>query len=42
MGSILTRGYRLGIVLINSGYGNNTRFLKKLEDGKLKYARRYG
>lgn len=32
MGFILIRGYCLGIVLINLGYGNNIRFLKKFED----------
>lgn len=34
----LDRGYRPGIVLIDAGYGNNTAFLKKLEDRRLKYA----
>ena len=33
----LNRGYRPGRVLIDSGYGNNTTFLKKLEERKLKY-----
>lgn len=33
----LERGYRPGIVLIDGGYGNNTTFLKKLEERKLKY-----
>ena len=33
----LNRGYRPKIVLIDSGYGNNTTFLKKLEERKLKY-----
>ena len=33
----LARGYRPGIVLIDAGYGNNTTFLKKLEERKLKY-----
>ncbi len=28
----LARGYRPGIVLIDAGYGNNTTFLKKLEE----------
>lgn len=36
------RGYCLGIVLINLGYGNNIRFLKKFEDWELKYVWRYG
>lgn len=31
------RGYRPGIVLIDSGYGNNTKFLKELENKNLKY-----
>ncbi len=31
------RGYRPGIVLIDSSYGNNTSFLKDLEERKLKY-----
>lgn len=31
------RGYQPGIVLIDSAYGNNTSFLKKLETKKLKY-----
>ena len=31
------RGYRPGIVLIDSGYGNNTNFLKELEKRKLNY-----
>lgn len=31
------RGYRPGIVLIDAGYGNNTSFLKELEQRKLKY-----
>jgi SRSO17 transposase len=34
---ILERGYRPGIVLIDSGYGNNTSFLAELENKKLKY-----
>ena len=33
----LSRGHRPGIVLIDAGYGNNTTFLKKLEDRKLNY-----
>ena len=33
----LNRGYRPGIVLIDSAYGNNTLFLKKLEEKKLNY-----
>ncbi len=33
----LNRGYRPGIVLIDSAYGNNTSFLKELEKKKLKY-----
>ena len=33
----LNRGYRPGIVLIDSSYGNNTSFLKELEGRKLKY-----
>ncbi|NEO79692.1 MAG: transposase [Moorea sp. SIO4G3] len=33
----LARGYRPGIVLIDAGYGNNTTFLKKLEERELKY-----
>jgi hypothetical protein len=31
------RGYRPGIVLIDSAYGNNTSFLKELEKKELKY-----
>ncbi|MEO0013925.1 MAG: hypothetical protein RLZZ535_2314 [Cyanobacteriota bacterium] len=31
------RGYQPGIVLIDSAYGNNTSFLKELENKKLKY-----
>ena len=31
------RGYRPGIVLIDSGYGNNTNFLFELEKRNLKY-----
>ncbi len=34
---ILKRKYRPGIVIIDSGYGNNTSFLKELESRKLKY-----
>ncbi len=33
----LKRGYRPGIVLIDSSYGNNTYFLKDLEEKKLNY-----
>ncbi len=33
----LNRGYRPGIVLIDSAYGNNTSFLKELEEKKIKY-----
>jgi SRSO17 transposase len=33
----LKRKYRPGIVLVDSGYGNNTSFLKELESRKLKY-----
>ncbi len=33
----LTRGYRPKILLIDAGYGNNTNFLKALEERKLKY-----
>jgi hypothetical protein len=33
----LKRGYRPGIVLIDSSYGNNTTFLLELEKKKLKY-----
>ena len=33
----LKRKYRPGIVIIDSGYGNNTSFLKELEKRKLKY-----
>jgi SRSO17 transposase len=33
----LNRGYRPGVVLIDSSYGNNTSFLKDLEERKLKY-----
>ncbi len=33
----LKRGYRPGIVLIDSSYGNNTSFLKDLEERKLNY-----
>jgi SRSO17 transposase len=33
----LARGYRPAIVLIDAGYGNNTSFLKELEEKKLKY-----
>ncbi len=33
----LKRGYRPGVVIIDSGYGNNTSFLKELETRKLKY-----
>ena len=33
----LSRGHRPGIVLMDGGYGNNTTFLKKLEERELKY-----
>ena len=33
----LDQGYRPGIVLIDSSYGNNTSFLSELENKKLKY-----
>jgi SRSO17 transposase len=33
----LSRGFRLGIVLIDAGYGNNTTFLNELETRELKY-----
>ncbi len=33
----LDQGYRPGIVLIDSSYGNNTSFLQELENKKLKY-----
>ena len=33
----LERGYRPAIVLIDSGYGNNTKFLKELEKKNLNY-----
>ena len=33
----MNRGYQPGIVLIDSAYGNNTSFLKKLEEKNLKY-----
>ena len=33
----LSRGLSPGIVLIDGGYGNNTTFLKKLEEKELKY-----
>lgn len=33
----LSRGERPGMVLIDAGYGNNTSFLKQLEERKLKY-----
>ena len=33
----LKRGYRPGIILIDSAYGNNTSFLRELEKKKLKY-----
>ena len=33
----LSRGLSPGIVLIDGGYGNNTTFLKKLEERELKY-----
>ena len=37
----LDRGPSPGIVLIDAGNGNNTTFLKKLEERELKYARRH-
>ena len=36
----LNRGYRPGIVLIDSSYGNNTSFLKDLEEPEIKIHRR--
>ncbi len=33
----LNRGYRPGIVLVDSSYGNNTSFLQELEERKLNY-----
>jgi Transposase DDE domain len=33
----LERGYRLSIVLVDAGYGNNSAFLKSIEQRKLKY-----
>lgn len=33
----LSRGFRPGIVLMDAAYGNNTSFLKKLEEKELKY-----
>ncbi len=33
----IERNYRPGIVIIDSGYGNNTSFLKELESKNLKY-----
>jgi len=33
----LERGYRPGIILIDSGYGNNATFLSQLEERNLKY-----
>ena len=33
----MERGFRPRIVLIDSGYGNNTTFLLELEKRKLKY-----
>ena len=33
----LERGFKPGIVLIDSGYGNNTKFLKELEQKNLNY-----
>jgi SRSO17 transposase len=33
----LSRGLSPGIVLIDGGYGNNTTFLKRLEERELKY-----
>ena len=37
----LNRGPSPGIVFFVTGYGNNTTFLKKLEERELKYARRH-
>ncbi|MBE9071042.1 transposase [Microcystis sp. LEGE 08355] len=37
MDKSLERGYRPGIVLIDGAYGNNSSFIKGLEDRKLKY-----
>ena len=37
----LDRGPSPGIVLIDAGYGNNTTFLKKLEERELKNGRRH-
>ena len=36
----LSRGLSPGIVLIDGSYGNNTTFLKKLEERELKYLRK--
>ena len=36
----LNRDLSPGIVLIDGGYGNNTTFLKKLEERELKYLRK--
>jgi SRSO17 transposase len=33
----IKRGYRLGVVLIDAGYGNNGKFIQQLEEKKLKY-----
>ncbi len=33
----LSRGYHPGIVIVDSGYGNNTSFLLKLENRQLRY-----
>lgn len=33
----LARGYQPGIILIDAGYGNNTSFLKELENQQLNY-----
>ena len=33
----LSRGLSPGIVLIDGGYGNNTTFMKRLEERELKY-----
>ena len=33
----LERGERAGVVLIDAGYGNNSRFLQELETRKLRY-----
>ncbi|MEM1171573.1 MAG: transposase [Cyanobacteria bacterium P01_H01_bin.35] len=37
MDGSLNKGHHPGIVLIDVGYGNNTTFMKKLEDRELNY-----